>query len=875
MASTDPDADYGSTSPRLTIDDDDHGFSSSSRVPAVYSSSGADFSAPPRRPMSPSAMALARNRTLNILHSVLTRAGILDTSSSASESSSDGSVGPTPPTVEDLLIVAQLGYELLQEKEVAEGKWLAAAEREHLLEQRLNDSESARNLLERQLDLTARASSSQMGEQDVLIEDLRRETRRQADEVRHWHAECEALHAQLASATSHAADLEADAAQLRRAERDLAGLAARAAKAEAELEVMGDENAALKSELAKQRSYVTHERSAMEAVMRREHEAEQQLALENEILKAKIREAEAREFEHRRRIDELARDLDEYDALLRAAREELQFLEEERSSTRSDAGTGPGGEDLSFVSELERLGATPDDAFHAPFTFDTCDAGVQTDDSALADRAAAAAAGLFGSDVAAEGEVEDLASDDDEEPSSANLGLRMLGAEHRRHLTPPSQTVLTSAYARSPTSPVAWPITGNLRARLAERAAMHAAAGEKVSPWSRWKLKAKAAVSPAATTAAARPPRGTPAGLYGASDDDGLSLSFLSALSARAVPVAPSSVASSAASASSAGADEAGARVLAAVDGNDPSVLASLVASPPTSPTSAGGGYEEDEGDVQGMGALAAAAAARASRRGSRTNSESTDSGIANVATRRFSMVRNMLLAVDAMKQRASPGAAPHDPLPPIKQDLGPYPEHSMPANMSLLHWRLLASPHLAGAKGYMGEVLALRGTGNARLAAAERRGSRSRSRAAGDAAHSESRRSLSRSIDATLAHRSRKQRWAAAAAVPEEPLSSPEPRPPTDLSRAGLAPSTPSSSSDFTPAPAGLFSGIAGGSVVMRTSLLAREALAPPAPAPRGRPPTRSSPLARGGGESGGSPGRKARASIERADSGAEIGVE
>ncbi|KAL7754059.1 hypothetical protein RI367_000038 [Sorochytrium milnesiophthora] len=47
--------------------------------------------------------------------------------------------------------------------------------------------------------------------------------------------------------------------------------------------------------------------------------------------------------------------------------------------------------------------------------------------------------------------------------------------------------------------------------------------------------------------------------------------------------------------------------------------------------------------------------------------------------------------------------------IPPMRQHINPYPDKEIPANLSLLHWKLLASPHLGGARGYFGDLAKLR----------------------------------------------------------------------------------------------------------------------------------------------------------------------
>ncbi|KNE65706.1 hypothetical protein AMAG_09689, partial [Allomyces macrogynus ATCC 38327] len=126
-----------------------------------------------------------------------------------------------------------------------------------------------------------------------------------------------------------------------------------------------------------------------------------------------------------------------------------------------------------------------------------------------------------------------------------------------------------------------------------------------------------------------------------------------------------------------------------------------------------------------------------------------------------------MMGALNAFKSSADPppSAAPAKPppppapptsssLPPITRDLGPYPDESIPANPALLHWKSLASAHVAGGAPRMADLVAAAARHRVAARSLSRAPNRSVSRARTSRppdAHREARRSLSRSIDATL----------------------------------------------------------------------------------------------------------------------------
>ncbi|KNE65707.1 hypothetical protein AMAG_09690 [Allomyces macrogynus ATCC 38327] len=313
-------------------------------------------------PPIPARESDSRSHTLNTLHSILSRVGVLQhagawsaTSSESGSQAGDDSFSavtadaPMPPTLDDLLTVAYLGYGLLQEKETVEAQLTEALAREAQWiaqpSRSLNGNCRSRTSANRRL----------VDEQEQRIDALATTHRRQADEVRHLKAELDSLVRQHYHTTMQLAEAEDALATLRHAERDLATARLRLAKCDAELALLSDENAALKLELSRHHDALEAERDRLLADLQKELEAEKTMALENEILRCKLREGEAREFELAQQIAELTRSLDKYVDLLQEARDELEYIEE-RSSTRSDLGV----EDASFVSEMSRLGYDPD-----------------------------------------------------------------------------------------------------------------------------------------------------------------------------------------------------------------------------------------------------------------------------------------------------------------------------------------------------------------------------------------------------------------------------------------------------------------------------------------------------------------------------------
>ncbi|KNE62603.1 hypothetical protein AMAG_07806 [Allomyces macrogynus ATCC 38327] len=670
---------------------------------------------PPIPALAPPRESDSRSHTLNTLHTILSRVGVLQhagawsaTSSESGSQAGDDSfsaatadaagAAPMPPTLDDLLTVAYLGYGLLQEKETVEAQLAEALAREAQWIAQLNDAHSAQSVLERQLSVAHERESSTVDEQEQRIDALATTHRRQADEVRHLKAELDSLVRQHYHTTMQLAEAEDALATLRHAERDLATARLRLAKCDAELALLSDENAALKLELSRHHDALEAERDRLLADLQKELEAEKTMALENEILRCKLREGEAREFELAQQIAELTRSLDKYVDLLQEARDELEYIEE-RSSTRSDLGV----EDASFVSEMSRLGYDPDQFGAVPVVGELLnippvgrDVGTQTVESRVNSDSSEDEDDdedelvMHRAHPAAETDVSD-ASDYDDERRRSDSSDDLVYAAARR-----------STGRRSSQRRRARPTTAMLLASTS---------GDGESVTARVRHEADA--------------------------DNQLSLSFLTSLSARH-------------RCRRCGAPEH-------VDGplGDSTAIARW-STPPLIPE------EDEDGNPRWTlpPDIVADAAAPGPKLGQLPNPDPTTG---------FSMGAPALLrALNAFKSSGRPSAVggpgetppppppaqPTSSLPPITRDLGPYPDESIPANPALLHWKSLASAHVAGGAPRMADLVAAAARHRVAARSLSRAPNRSVSRARTSRppdAHREARRSLSRSIDATL----------------------------------------------------------------------------------------------------------------------------
>ncbi|KAJ3355259.1 hypothetical protein GGF32_002088 [Allomyces javanicus] len=699
---------------------------------------------PPIPALAPPRESDSRSHTLNTLHTILSRVGVLQhgawsatSSESGSQAGDDsfsavtgdaagGAAAPMPPTLDDLLTVAYLGYGLLQEKETVEAQLAEALAREAQWIAQLNDAHSAQSVLERQLSVAHERESSTVDEQEQRIDALATTHRRQADEVRHLKAELDSLVRQHYHTTMQLAEAEDALATLRHAERDLATARLRLAKCDAELALLSDENAALKLELSRHHDALEAERDRLLADLQRELEAEKTMTLENEILRCKLREGEAREFELAQQIAELTRSLDKYVDLLQEARDELEYIEE-RSSTRSDLGI----EDASFVSEMSRLGYDPDQFGAVPVVGELLnippvgrDVGTQT----------------------VESRVRSDSSEDEDDEDEDDLVM------HRAHTTAETDVSDDEDERRKSDS------SDDLVYAAARRSASRRSSQRRRARPTTAMLLASTSGDGESATARVR---------HEADADNQLSLSFLTSLSARqyvpGIASPASSNAPSTCSDDSQAVSSPAAAVAAAATARARSTSTGPWATPPPSR-----GWstpplipEEDE-DGNPRWSLPPDIVADAAGT-SRSKSRSSD------PTRpRFSMVRSMLRALNAFKSSADPppSAAPAKPpppplptpstssLPPITRDLGPYPDESIPANPALLHWKSLASAHVAGGAPRMADLVAAAARHRVAARSLSRAPNRSVSRARTSRppdGHREARRSLSRSIDATL----------------------------------------------------------------------------------------------------------------------------